>query len=320
MKQDTSAIWLASMRGMRGLSLIELMVALAIGLVVTLGIVGVMGINQQNLRITEGLSESQENARMAFELMARDVRQARDTSCGPVDSIANNLNAQWWGEWWPIRGVDGSTSIGAVSVGGDVAQRVDKTHALQLQGSGETRIISTISSNKLGLQSAAGSLNSGPVIICDLQTASLHTAAASATNEIKITPDVTVSSTDNPQFQVSRLTAVTWYIGNNGRGDEGGRSLYRVRLLPDGTTTTEEILPGVVDMQLRYHLKDGADFVNSVASKSDWNSVNAIQLTLITESTQSKITSDAQADSPLVGSDGRIRREITHVIALRNTL
>ena len=61
-------------RRMRGLSLVEVMVTVAIGLVITLGVVGVVGVNQQNLRITEGLSESQENARMAFELIARDVR------------------------------------------------------------------------------------------------------------------------------------------------------------------------------------------------------------------------------------------------------
>lgn len=302
-----------------GLSLIEVMVTLAIGMIVTLGIVGVMGINQQNLRITEGLSESQENARMAFELIARDVRQARDTSCGPVQDIGD-LNTDWWGEWWPVRGFAGATSTAAVATGTGTGERVSGTQALQLQGSGETRIIKTITGNKLELQTAAGTLSSGPVIVCDLQSASLHTAAASATNAITTTPTVTISSIDNPQFQVSRLTAVTWYIGNNGRAGEGGLSLYRVRLLPDGTTAEEEILPGVVDMSMRYHAKDGNSFVTSVANKNAWNDINAIELTLVTESTQRNVTSEAASGSALVGSDGRMRRQITHVIALRNTL
>lgn len=314
----------------RGLSLVEVMVTVAISLVVTLGIVGIMGINQQNLRITEGLSESQENARMAFELMARDVRQARDTSCGPIAATNTSFaNAsKWWGDWWPVRGFDGSEATTAVATGSGVGERVANTQALQLQGSGETRIIKTIAGNKIELQTAATTLSAGPVIVCDLQNASLHTAAASATKAITTTPSVVISSVDNPQFHVSRLTAVTWYIGNNGRADEGGRSLYRTRLQADGTTVTEEILPGVVDINMRYHTKGENDFktsvVNSGATKAvktnAWAEINAIELTLVTESTQRNVTSDAAASSPLVGSDGRMRRQITHVISLRNTL
>lgn len=305
-------------RTMAGVSLVEVMVTLAIGMVVTLGIVGIMGLNQQNLRITESLSESQENARMAFELIARDVRQARDTSCGPL-AVTNASFAdrgEWWGTWWPIRGFAGDEETEAVPIGDGEGERVASTQALQTQGSGETRIIKTITGNSLELH--PGTLNSGPVIACNLLNASLHTAASSDTDDITTTPAVAVSSADNQQFHVSRLTAVTWYIGNNDRANEGGRSLYRIRLQADGSTVTEEILPGVVDMALRYHTQGEDDFADSVADQAAWNNINAIELTLTTESTQRNVTSEADADSPYVGSDGRMRRQLTHVIALRN--
>lgn len=305
----------------RGLSLVEVMVTLAIGMVVTLGIVGIMGINQQNLRITEGLSESQENARMAFELIARDVRQARDTSCGPVSGIPTNLNNAWWGQWQPILGFGGTTATTAIATGTQVGQRVNGTQALQLQGSGETGIIKNIAGNQINLQTAVGNLGSGPIIVCDLQTASLHTATAAGSSAITTSPAVKVSNTDNPQFQIARLTAVTWYIGNNGRAGEGGRSLYRVRLETDGSTVTEEILPGVTDLSVRYHTKNAADFSSTIPTTQDaWNDINAIELTLTTESTQRNVTSEAASGSKFVGSDGRMRRQITHVISLRNTL
>lgn len=323
MKARTQPALLLPTVTQRGLSLVEVMVTLAIGMVVTLGIVGIMGINQQNLRITESLSESQENARMAFELIARDVRQARDTSCGPV--VTTNIsfadNDKWWGEWQPVLGFAGDEDTGAVTTGNGVGERVAGTQALQLQGSGETRIIKSISGSKLELQTDAGTLSTGPVIVCDLQSASLHTAAASATKAITTTPPVTVTSVDNPQFQVSRLTAVTWYIGNNGRDNEGGRSLYRIRLETDGTTVTEEILPGVVDLGLQYHTKDEDAFTpDAPTTEIEWNEINAIELTLTTESTQRNVTSEAASGSKFVGSDGRMRRQITHVISLRNTL
>ncbi len=321
-KPETPHARTFSARTMAGVSLVEVMVTLAIGMVVTLGIVGIMGLNQQNLRITESLSESQENARMAFELIARDVRQARDTSCGPlaVTNTSFDDSDQWWGEWWPIRGFAGDEETDAVAIGDGEDERVDGTQALQIQGSGETRIIKAITGSKLELQTAADTLNNGPIIVCNLQTASLHVADVSGSEENAITTDplVTVSSSDDPQFHVSRLTAVTWYIGNNDRANEGGRSLYRIRLQADGSTVTEEILPGVVDMSLRYHARDAADFTNSVANQAAWNDINAIELTLTTESTQRNVTSDAAADSSYVGSDGRMRRQLTHVIALRN--
>ncbi|MDR0775521.1 MAG: PilW family protein [Azonexus sp.] len=319
------------MHPMRGLSLVEVMVTLAIGMIVTLGIVGIMLTNRQNLRITEGLSESQENARMAFELIARDVRQARDTGCGTVP-VTNALNAgdNWWEAWWPIRGFAGdedTSDIGAAATGTNEGERVADTEALQLLGSGEARIVKTITADgtTINLKSPAGTLAGGPVIVCDLLTASLHTAGAAGANSITATPAVADGAPDlgNPPFQVSRLTAVMWYIGNNGRATEGGRSLYRISLQSNGTTATEEILPGVVNMQMSYHLNDTNNFVGSgaLAAQADWDKINAIQLTLTTESTQRNVTSDAATDSEFVSdSDGRIRRDITHVISLRNTI
>lgn len=311
---------------MRGLSLVEVMITLTIGMIVTLGIVGIMLTNRQNLRITESLSESQENARMAFELIARDVRQAQDTGCGAVP-VTNNLNTNWWGVWWPIRGFAGDEATTAVTIGTSEDQRVAGTEALQLLGSGEARLttIPSADGKTINLQTAVGSLAGGSVIVCDLLTASLHTASVAGTNAITVDPPVADGrpDLDNPPFQVSRLTAVTWYIGNNGRANEGGRSLYRAHLRPDGRIATEEILPGVVNMNMTYKLTGTNTFVagdhTTLATSAAWGTINAITLTLTTESTQRNVTSDAAADSDLVSSDGRIRRDITHVISLRDT-
>jgi len=309
---------------MRGVSLVEVMVTVAIGLVITLGVVGVVGVNQQNLRITESLSESQENARMAFELIARDVRQARDTGCGPVASTGvTDLDATWWGNWFPIRGFAGTTAAPAVTTGTGIGQRVSSTEALQLQGTAEAVAISNFpAQNKVTLKTSTHSLTTGTIVICDMDNASLHNVTAFSGADVTFTPNIVISDPDNPQFQAAQYTAVTWYIGNNGRAAEGGRSLYRVRRTPAGTTVTEEILPGVVDMSIRYHRVGQADFDTTMpASEVDGDVINAIELTLVTESTQSSVATDAAtADSELVGSDGRLRRTLTHVIAIRNTL
>jgi len=65
----------------RGFSLVELMVAMALGLVIVGGVVSVLTANKRSYRANEGLAQVQEAARTAFELIARDVRQSGNTGC-----------------------------------------------------------------------------------------------------------------------------------------------------------------------------------------------------------------------------------------------
>ena len=72
---------------------------------------------------------------------------------------------------------------------------------------------------------------------------------------------------------VGRMTAVSWYIGNNGRVADGGRSLFRVRLMPGGgALQAEEIVSGVTDLQITYG-RSLQDQVSNAASLSatQWN-------------------------------------------------
>lgn len=324
---------------MQGLSLVEVMVALTIGLILTLGMVGLMGGNAQNLRITESLSESQENARMAFELIARDVRQARDTSCGPLGSSSvrkidpADASPDWWEEWWPLRGFAGDEDAGAADFGDARAERVAGTQALQLQETEDVALINSIpSTTTVQLKdNTPGFAQNATIVICDMDNGSLHRVTAVAGTTLTVSPAIIVSDPDNPQFQAARYYAATWYIGNNGRAEEGGRSLYRARLAADGSVLREEILPGVVDMAIRYHTKgeasddfeeaaDLADPDSPTRTRSNWDQINTIELTLVTESTQRNVASpDADANGGLVSqADRRLRRTLTHIIALRN--
>lgn len=103
-------------RDVRGLSLVELLIGVALGIVVVGAIVSTFVANKQSYRATEGLSRVQENARLVFELLTRDLRAARSSPCGtPVSSnvggstftafgivnqLANKSNANaWWAKW-----------------------------------------------------------------------------------------------------------------------------------------------------------------------------------------------------------------------------
>ena len=66
----------------RGLSLVELMVALVVGLLLMAGTISIFLSNKRTYEITDDLSRLQENARFALETMLRDLRMAGNLGCG----------------------------------------------------------------------------------------------------------------------------------------------------------------------------------------------------------------------------------------------
>lgn len=64
-----------------GVSLIELMVALAIGAILVLGLVQVFGASRAAYQMSEGIARVQENARFAMDYLQRDIRMAGHFGC-----------------------------------------------------------------------------------------------------------------------------------------------------------------------------------------------------------------------------------------------
>lgn len=66
---------------MAGLSLIELLIAMTIGLVLLLGLVQVMGASRAAYQLSSGVARTQENARFAMDSLQRDLRMAGHLGC-----------------------------------------------------------------------------------------------------------------------------------------------------------------------------------------------------------------------------------------------
>jgi type IV pilus assembly protein PilW len=74
----------------RGLSLVELMVALLIGLILTAGVIQIFVGSSQTYRMNEGMSRVQENLRFGMEVLQRDIRMAGFAGCS--NNIRNHLD------------------------------------------------------------------------------------------------------------------------------------------------------------------------------------------------------------------------------------
>ena len=64
------------MKQQRGLTLVELMVSLAIGLVILLGIMSIFTANRETYSIQESLGQLQENGQYAINFVARQLRRS----------------------------------------------------------------------------------------------------------------------------------------------------------------------------------------------------------------------------------------------------
>ena len=79
----------------KGFTLLEILVALTLGLVVSAGVIQIFISSKSAYRVEEALSRVQENGRNAIDFIARDLRSAGFTGCLSIlgqEKITNTLN------------------------------------------------------------------------------------------------------------------------------------------------------------------------------------------------------------------------------------
>ncbi len=286
-----SARFFSPFKRQRGFSLVELMVALVLGLVVIGGVIGVFLSNREVYRQNENLSRMQESARYAFELMARSVREAGGIACDsglPMANVLNNMGSTWWSTWNEqagfMKGFEGADGTFPKPFGSGAADRVSGTDAvIILSGTliegisvlHYTQVIPDIK-GQFRVTTADHDIDLGDILlICSYKHNFMqwHAAIFQATSvggdiieydktDASVTPgNCSISPACFPPVSsfdleglgyLTKLTAHAWYIGHNGRG---GRSLYRLKLQNNSGTagdTAEEIAEGVRDLQIQY--------------------------------------------------------------------
>lgn len=110
----------SSRRGSRaGLAMVELLVAMAVGLFLMGGILQVMVSSKASYRLGEAEARVQENGRFALQVLASDLRGARSTGCRSValDDAQGTLHVVACDLLNPAAGETGCTGTSAVGAG-----------------------------------------------------------------------------------------------------------------------------------------------------------------------------------------------------------
>lgn len=79
-------------KGQYGLSIVEFMVAITLGLILTAGLVQIFTSNSRSFTVSEANMRVQEAGRMTTEFLGRAIRNADYWGCIPRDSVANKLD------------------------------------------------------------------------------------------------------------------------------------------------------------------------------------------------------------------------------------
>ena len=76
-----------------GFSLVELLVAMTLGLLMIGGMIGVFAANKRSTELNEATANMQENARFAMNAISADIRMAGHQGCAPLDGAAMTVQA-----------------------------------------------------------------------------------------------------------------------------------------------------------------------------------------------------------------------------------
>lgn len=347
LKRHTGAL----LRKQHGLTLVELMIALTLGLVLLGGIIAIMMSSRQTYRVNEALSRMQDSARYAFQVLSRDIRMAGYFGCvGSATSITNTLNGPTdflWDFGKTIIGYE-ATSATAWNVVPDssIISPLGGTDIIVVRGVlGDGSVTpAKVVDHPGGTPPGSANLKVGNnndlaegdvVMVSDclgaavFQITNFATAPAGFENVVHNTgsPGIVPGNLTKNLGQeytggeVLKVSTRSYFIRTN--ATTGRPALYR-RV---GTADAEELVEGVENMQILYgedtNGNNTADVYRKANAVTDWAKVVSVRLRLLMQTIDNNVASEAQpytyndvaATTP---TDRRLRQVYSTVIALRN--
>ena len=341
----------------RGLSLVELMVAITIGALLLGGAVSLFISNKVTYQVTNDLSRLQENARFALEMMVRDIRMAGHFGCvNDLSKVTSNISpAPAAGSLWdvssPLEGVNNAVATdtwypsgrnidtSGLGSAGDLAAGTDAITIRYARGTGEP--LTGGSNTLIDVDDVSDFVVNDIAVVSDCGAADVFTITGVSTSNTQITPNnLTRSYEPDTNPTVSSYYGVRYYVGNNGITDSDGtphRSLYRGQpVLVGGTTLTEqpqELIDGVEQMQLLYGIdadQDGApdSYVRAGSGALDeaaeWRTVVAVRVAMLLRTVdeygniEDERTYQLDDETAISPADNRQRRLFTVTAVVRN--
>ena len=301
-----------SRRLQRGIGVVDLMVAMAVSLLLLVGLLQAYLGTKQVYRVEESTARLMENGSVAIALLSRSVRRGGYWECSGWDT--NNLKNHLGTNQRGLHGTNGASSAPDTL---RTLRSVDDT-ALDVQAAVTLPAAITVPSGH-GLQ--AGSL----VVINDCLKGDIFDLdSVTATT---LTPDCgTCTESYTTIASLHSVEEAQYYLAT---GAGGQSSLFQ-----NVNGAVAEIVEGVQDMQIFYgEDTDGDGVVNRYVipavidglcggNPDCWRRVVSVRISLLLRSLDDNITQVPQAytynGTDVTPTDNRLRRVFTTIVSLRN--
>lgn len=332
----------------RGISLVEVMISIALGLFLLAGLTYLYLGSKASYGTQNAVSKVQETLRFAFEYLSYDLRMAGYSGCinirdaapqvvaiapVPMVGLGNSLrgyaNGSGWTKpsTWPAR-VVGTDVIEISYVSNDCGSNLVAPFSNGSQlfissnncGLVDDQVVIVTDCKRADVFRGTFSSSSGKVNVAHGSAKNTQPAGSTCPGGSgKLVTECTTAGNYQGDAFLASLSGWVFYIGINPNGIP---ALYRGA--SDGSSAPEELADGVYGMTFRYGLDTVVDSIfiadSYSASPSDWTQVVSVEVTLAARSTDDGAVPNAQTYvyNGASVTDKRYRQTLATLIGLRN--
>ena len=315
-------------RSERGFGLIEVMVSLVVGMILTAGLLRIMSSGKRIYRVDANLSQMLDSGRFATHYLQREVREAGNIGCPDLAAVtpASDLVGAP-AVLTPTTVVGGIDNIAAPNVYNATAG--SDLISIRKGASPYRRLTAAMATPAANLQIAGGGAGLGAgdvVLVSDCTGGDLFSVSGVAAGGGGVSlghaaggnSSGNLSKAYGTDATVMSLDLVVFFVGPN---PDGVPALWR----QDQSGASTELVDGVEDLQVRYgEDTDGDGVANryaTAAAVADWSQVVTVRMSLLLVSDDDNIARAAQPytlDGVVVTpADRRLRRVFTTTVAVR---
>lgn len=328
-----------------GFSMVELLVAMALSVVLLVGVLNIFVDSKQTYRTQDANSRLQESGRAASTLLQRDIRPAGFQGCRSMSSIEPSVIANA-----PVPTIDADSvitgheaasgswtpalpgALGTVVAGTDVVtiQRASDC------GASLTGNMGTVNANiQINFPNACNFSANEILILSDCTSADVFRASnvSNGTGTQTIAHANSVNTSNNlskaydDEADLLKFSSFTYFIRT---GADGQPSLWRFdnNSAAAASINPIELVSNVADMQIEYGVNSDTDpeqapnFYVTADNVTDWGTVVDVRVSLLVQTQSDTIATQPQTytfnRTNTTAADRRLYRVFTTTILLRN--
>lgn len=320
-----------------GLTLVELLIAMTLGIILTYGVTEIYINSKQTYRSQDGLARMQESARFALDFIARDIRSSGYVGCSNIKTITPSITVTTpsIAAYTLANVLNGHQNLGsqswAPSLPSGVNSVVDDTDVITATGGGHCSTPLTTDMSVVGdsiniaTANGCGFSQNDVAIIANCSSADIFriTNVPGGTGQLSHA-GLAVAYATAAASEVLTYNSNTYFIRDD--ATSGIPSLFVLDNTQNtGGTNPIALIEGVENMQIQYGIDTNADNVPEVyadaSGTTNWTQIVSLRITLLmrsVEETNAPAYTFSAGGTTKTYTAGPLRKEFVSTVQIRN--